>query len=194
MRVIAGSARRLNLVSPKGMSTRPTSDKVKETLFNILAPELYDAEFLDLFAGSGAIGIEALSRGAKHCTFVEKDKNAIDCIRKNLSTTRFDEKATVVPYDVFTSIYNLRCKPSFHIIFMDPPYDKELEKTVLKSLSGLDIVTSDTMIIVEASHMTDMSYVTGFGFEIQRVKQYKNNKHVFIKRRADEKSYLSGEF
>ena len=194
MRVIAGSARRLNLISPKGMSTRPTSDKVKETLFNIIAPELYDAEFLDLFAGSGAIGIEALSRGAKHCTFVEKDKSATECIRKNLETTRFSEKATVLPYDVFTCIYNLHCKGGYDIIFMDPPYDKELEKAVLKSLSGLDIVTDDTMMIVEASHMTDMSYVTELGFEIQRVKQYKNNKHVFIKRRTDEKSYLSGEF
>ena len=79
MRVIAGSARRLNLITPKGMSTRPTSDKVKETLFNILAPGLYGVRFLDLFAGSGGIGIEALSRGAVWCTFVEKDKEAVSC-------------------------------------------------------------------------------------------------------------------
>ena len=72
MRVIAGSARRLTLVTPKGMETRPTSDKIKETLFNILAPDLYDVNFLDLFAGSGGIGIEALSRGACECTFIER--------------------------------------------------------------------------------------------------------------------------
>ena len=89
MRVIAGSARRLNLVTPKGNNTRPTSDRIKETLFNILSPMLYDVNFLDLFAGSGGIGIEALSRGAKSATFIEKDKEAVKCIKKNLETTHF---------------------------------------------------------------------------------------------------------
>ena len=193
MRVIAGSARRLTLVSPKGYSTRPTSDKVKETLFNILAPQLYDAEFLDLFAGSGGIGIEALSRGARHCTFVEKDRAAVECIRKNLETTHFTECSTVIPYDVTGCLYNLHPHGGYDIIFMDPPYDTGLEKTVLTSLSRLDSVKDDTLIIIEASSTTDMSYVSGLGFDIQRIKDYKNNKHVFIKRRTDEKSDISGK-
>ena len=84
MRVIAGSARGLLLDTPKGMKTRPTSDRIKETLFNILQNDLYGARFLDLFAGSGQMGIEALSRGAKDCIFVDNDKNALLCIQRNV--------------------------------------------------------------------------------------------------------------
>lgn len=180
MRVIAGTARRLNLVTPKGYSTRPTSDKVKETLFNILAPHLYDVKFLDLFAGSGGIGIEALSRGARHATFIEKDKEAIACIKKNLETTHFTDSAKVVPYDVLSSLYNLASEDAYDIVFMDPPYGMELEKQVLGILANLDIINEDTMIIVEADIDTDFSYLEDMGYECHRVKEYKNNKHVFI--------------
>lgn len=180
MRVIAGSARRLNLVTPKGYSTRPTSDKVKETLFNILAPYLYDVRFLDLFAGSGGIGIEALSRGAKEAVFIEKDKGAVDCIKKNIVTTHFTDRTRVIPYDVLSSLYNLDNGVPFDIIFMDPPYDMELEKQVLSILSSSSLINEDTIIIVEASVETDFSYVDELGFKIDRIKQYKNNEHVFI--------------
>lgn len=182
MRVIAGSARRLTLVTPKGFSTRPTSDKVKETLFNIINPYLYDAKFLDLFAGSGGIGIEALSRGAREAVFVEKDKEAVNCIKKNIETTHFNDVAQVVPFDVFSSLYNLESKGSFDIIFMDPPYDNDFEKQVLRILSTSKLVNDDTLIIVEASIDTDFSYVEDLSFEVKRVKEYKNNKHVFIGR------------
>lgn len=182
MRVIAGSARRLNLVAPKGMSTRPTSDKVKETLFNIIAPRLYDINFLDLFAGSGGIGIEALSRGAKKAVFIEKDKAAIACIRKNLETTRFSEIAEVIPYDVLSSLYNLSSKEAFDIVFMDPPYDMGLEKQALTILGSSKLINEDSLIIVEASIDTDFSYVEELGLEISRIKEYKNNKHVFIEK------------
>ncbi len=181
MRVIAGSARRLNLVTPRGMSTRPTSDKVKETLFNILAPDLYDAVFLDLFAGSGGIGIEALSRGSSHCTFIEKDKSALECIRKNLETTHFSDRADVFPYDVLTGLHTLHNKQTYDIVFMDPPYDMGLEEKTLRILSGSALITKDTLIIAEVSSATDMSYLSGIGFDMIRVKEYKNNKHVFIK-------------
>lgn len=182
MRVIAGSARRLNLVTPKGLSTRPTSDKVKETLFNIIAPLLYDIRFLDLFAGSGGIGIEALSRGAREAVFIEKDKNALECIRKNLVTTHFTENSQVVPYDVLSSLYNLDSKETFDIIFMDPPYDMGLEKQVLSILASSKLIGEDSLIIVEASIGTDFSYVNDLGFEVTRIKEYKNNEHVFIKK------------
>lgn len=181
MRVIAGSARRLTLVTPKGMNTRPTSDKVKETLFNILAPSLYGVDFLDLFAGSGAIGIEALSRGAAGCTFVEKDKAALSCIRKNLETTHFTDRASVFPTDVLTALHSLHPADPFGIIFMDPPFDRGLEKTVLEFLARSDIADRDTLIIVEASGDTDFSYAAGLGLEIERIKEYKNNKHVFLR-------------
>ena len=183
MRVIAGSARRLTLVTPKGMETRPTSDKIKETLFNILAPDLYDVNFLDLFAGSGGIGIEALSRGACECTFIEKDKEAVACIRKNLETTHFTEVATVIPYDVLTSLYNIRTDRKFDIVFMDPPYKLGAERKVLQILSQLDIIDEDTKIIIESAKDTDFSFANEIGYEITRIKDYKNNKHVFLKRR-----------
>lgn len=181
MRVIAGSARRLNLVTPKGNNTRPTSDKIKETLFNILADRLYEVNFLDLFSGSGGIGIEALSRGAAHCTFIEKDKSAISCIKKNLDTTHFSEKATIVPYDVLTSLHNIDSRGGFDIVFMDPPYDHEIEKRVLAELAGSDLINDDSLIIVESSIDTDFAFAAGLGFEVIRIKEYKNNKHVFIR-------------
>lgn len=182
MRVIAGTARRLNLVTPKGFSTRPTSDKVKETLFNIIAPRLYDVKFLDLFAGSGGIGIEALSRGARKAVFIEKDKNALSCIKKNLETTHFTDIADVVPYDVLSSLYNLDSREPFDIIFMDPPYDMGLEKQVLSILASSKLINEDTLIIVEASVGTDFSYVDNLGLNVTRIKEYKNNEHVFIEK------------
>ena len=95
MRVIAGKAKRLQLKTPKGMDTRPTTDRIKETLFNMIQDELYDIHFLDLFSGSGAIGIEALSRGAKDACFVEQNKAAVDVIKQNLEFTHLREQAEV---------------------------------------------------------------------------------------------------
>ena len=180
MRVIAGSARRLNLVTPKGMETRPTSDRIKETLFNILAPHLYNVNFLDLFSGSGGIGIEALSRGAASATFIEKNKDALACIRKNLETCKFTDKATVIGSDVMSALYNLRPKDKYDIVFMDPPYGQGLEKPVLSILGNTDIIGDDTMIIIEAGLDTDLSFVNKLGFCVNRTKAYKNNMHVFL--------------
>lgn len=184
MRVIAGSARRLQLITPKGMDTRPTADKIKETLFNILAPDIFGVDFLDLFSGSGGIGIEALSRGANSATFVEKDKKALLCINKNLDTTKFTDKSVVYPSDVLSTLYNLHPAKPYDIVFMDPPFYSDLEKQVLNILRNLDIIDEDTLIIIEAGKDTDFSYVESFGFRITRVKEYKNNMHVFIKKGA----------
>ena len=95
MRVIAGSRGRIRLTTVKGDKVRPTTDRIKETLFNILQPDIPGASFLDLFSGSGAIGIEALSRGAREAVLVEQDRDALACIRANLKTTRFEEEALV---------------------------------------------------------------------------------------------------
>lgn len=92
MRVIAGKAKRLQLKTPKGLDTRPTTDRIKETLFNMIQDELYDIRFLDLFAGSGGIGIEALSRGAKEAVFVEQNREACSIIKENLTFTHFDKQ------------------------------------------------------------------------------------------------------
>ena len=150
MRVIAGSARSLRLKTLDGLDTRPTTDRIKETLFNIIGPSVYDSIFLDLFSGSGAIGIEALSRGAREAVFVENNPKAMDCIRENLKFTHLDRKATTVTSDVMNALYQLEGEKVFDIIFMDPPYDRGLEEKVLKYLSGSELVYDDTTIIMSS--------------------------------------------
>lgn len=183
MRVIAGSARRLLLMTPKGNETRPTSDKIKETLFNCLMPYLPGSRFLDLYAGSGGIGIEALSRGAKEAVFVENGKEACACIKRNLETTHFQDRGILIKADVSSSLRNLEAKGFFDIIFMDPPYDHDYEKSNLIYLSQSSLVFEDTLIVIEASKETDFTYLDDLGFEIIKIKDYKSNKHVFIKKK-----------
>lgn len=182
MRIIAGNNRGLNLQAPEGMDTRPTTDRIKETLFNMIAFDLPDANFLDLFAGSGQIGIEALSRGAKEAVFVEKDKKAYDCIEKNLIKARLTDKATVLKTDISMALNNLNNHESFDIVFMDPPYDKLIEKQVLEQLKDKSYIDDYTLIIVEASLNTSFDYVTDLGYEITKEKIYKTNKHIFLKK------------
>lgn len=183
MRVIAGSARRLLLKTVEGMDTRPTTDRIKETLFNMLSSEIYGCRFLDLFCGSGSIGIEALSRGADSCVFVEVNDKVAACVRDNLRTTHLEDKSTVMNCDVLTALKRMEEKTEpFHIIFMDPPYDKEYEKQVLTYLSESALADENTLIIVEASKETDTEYLSGLGFTLNKCKEYKTNKHLFISR------------
>lgn len=182
MRVIAGSRRHLTLKTVPGMSVRPTQDRTKETLFNIISPYLADCRFLDLFSGSGAIGIEALSRGADTVVMVEQSAESLACIKENLKTTRLTEEAILLSMDVFQAIPRLEAEgKAFDIIFMDPPYDNELEKRVLTLLADSCLINEDTIIIVEASLQTDFSYLDDLGLELFREKKYKNNQHVFIR-------------
>lgn len=181
MRVIAGTARSLRLKTPEGMDTRPTTDRIKETLFNMLQPYLSDAVFIDLYSGSGGIGIEALSRGARHAYFVENNKNAIACITENLQFTHFADQATVLKQDVLSALPGIREKEA-DVIFMDPPYEHDHEKHVLQILSGLPYVTESTLIVIEASLESDFSYLNQLGFSLVKEKCYKTNKHVFCRK------------
>lgn len=185
MRVIAGSAKRMPLKTIAGMDTRPTTDRIKETLFNMIASYIADCAFLDLFAGSGAIGIEALSRGARSVVFVEQSKNAVDCINENLKFTRLEAGARVLSSDVLTALKKLEGRDAFDYIFMDPPYDKELEKQVLEYLKNSELLAKDGIIIVEASLDTDFSYVDTLGFSIVKEKKYKTNKHIFLEKEEE---------
>ena len=182
MRIISGSKRGMLLETPEGMDTRPTSDRIKETLFNMIAPDIYDCYFLDLFSGSGQMGIEALSRGAREAIFIEKDKKAITCIEKNIAKAKLQDESKLYKEDVFSVLNRLNGHEAFDIIFMDPPYNKLIEKQVLESLSKLDSVSEDTLIIVEASLETEFDYVSDLGFTITKEKIYKTNKHIFIKK------------
>ncbi len=186
MRVIGGSAKRLQLKTLEGFDTRPTTDRIKETLFNMISPYLCDSAFLDLFAGSGGIGIEALSRGAREAVFVEKNPKAMECIRQNLQFTRLEKRAETLQMDVFTALHRLEGTRCFDYIFMDPPYNQKLEKEVLLYLSESELLHEDTVIIIEASKETDFSYISEFGFSEIKTKEYKTNKHVFIERERED--------
>lgn len=180
MRVIAGSARRLNLKTIPSIDTRPTTDRIKETLFNMINPYLVDATFLDLFAGSGQMGIEALSRGAKTAVFVENNKLAVSCMEHNLSVTKLKENAKIIASDVFLALKSLEGSITFDYIFMDPPYNQQLEKQVLEYLKNSSLITTSSVIIVEASFDTEFDYVNELGFEMIKRKEYKTNMHIFL--------------
>ena len=189
MRVIAGTAKRLQLKTVEGMDTRPTTDRIKETLFNMISEYLADSNFLDLFSGSGAIGIEALSRGAAHASFVEQSKKAMTCIRENLEYTKLADRADVYETDVINALSRMEGRKTFDYIFMDPPYNQLLEKKVLECLSSSELLSEDGLIIVEASLETDFSYVDELGFAMIKEKIYKTNKHIFLEKSIIKDSY-----
>ncbi|MCF0128482.1 MAG: 16S rRNA (guanine(966)-N(2))-methyltransferase RsmD [Pseudobutyrivibrio sp.] len=182
MRVIAGDKRRILLNTPEGLNTRPTQDRIKETLFNMIGPDIADSRFLDLFSGSGQMGIEALSRGAGYAYFFEADNNALKCINNNLLKTSLTDASRVISGDIFSNISSIANEEPFDYVFMDPPYNKLYEKRILEQLKSFDSIDQYTIIIVEADIDTDFSYLTALGYEIIREKNYKTNKHVFIKR------------
>ena len=156
------------------------------TLFNMLQNDLYGARFLDLFAGSGAIGIEALSRGAKEAVFVDKGDGQISCIRDNLKTTHLEERARVMSADVTEAIRKLdREGKAFDFIFMDPPYRMDLPKKVLEALKDTCLADEETLIIVEEALEADFSWVCALGYEIVKSKEYKTNKHVFLRKKEN---------
>lgn len=181
MRVIAGTARSLPLKTPEGLDTRPTTDRIKETLFNILQPYLPDGIFIDLFSGSGGIGIEALSRGASHAYFVENNTKAFACIQQNVKFTHFEDKATLLKQDVMGALSAIHEKEA-DIVFMDPPYEAGYEERVLKLLYEMPYVSEHTLIVIEAALDRDFSFVEKIGYVVTREKNYKTNKHVFLKK------------
>lgn len=180
MRVIAGTARSLPLKAPEGLDTRPTTDRIKETLFNMLQADIPGAVFVDLFSGSGAIGIEALSRGAQKAYFVDNSPRAIACIQQNLTFTKTANRAIVLKQDVCSALNSIR-ETQADIVFMDPPYGCGHEKSVLALLRGMKYVTENTLIIVETSLETDFSYLEQMGFRVEKEKRYKTNRHMFLR-------------
>ena len=182
MRVIAGSARRVPLKTLDGMNTRPTQDRIKETLFNMLQYNLADCTFLDLFAGSGGIGIEALSRGAGKAVFVEQNADAVQIVRENLKATRLEDRAVVMHTDALTALKRLEGKYRFDYIFMDPPYNHELERQMLEYLADSALIDKQSTIIIEASLETSFDYLESLGFVLEKNKTYKTNKHLFVYR------------
>jgi len=180
MRIIAGTARSLPLKTIDGIDTRPTTDRIKETLFNMLQNEVPSANFLDLFAGSGQIGLEAISRGAKLAVFVENNKKAAACIEDNIRFTKFTEQCKLITSDALTALRSMEGKYQFDVIFMDPPYNQLHEKNVLEYLRNSSLIHEDTLIIVEASLETSFDYLDEMGYNLIKYKKYKSNVHAFI--------------
>lgn len=181
MRVISGKARSLKLKTIEGESTRPTTDRIKETLFNIIGNQVYDARFLDLFAGSGAIGIEALSRGAAFCDFVDNNPRCISVIKDNLKFTRLEDNAYVTKSDV-VSFINTKKNKAYDIIFIDPPYQGGFEKGVFEAIINNGLCHEDTLVILEALKDFNEEDLALLGFCVDKVKLYGSNKHIFFSR------------
>jgi 16S rRNA (guanine(966)-N(2))-methyltransferase RsmD len=171
MRVISGTARGKKLGELEGMETRPTTDRVKEGIFNIIQFQVQGAVALDLFAGTGQLGIECLSRGAEKAVFVEQRKDALALIRKNLADTRLTERAQVVSGEALS--YLAGCKQQFDLVFLDPPYATNLLENALEKIAAIDILSKAGIIICESRPEKSLPDVTG---SLEKQKEYRYGK------------------
>ena len=177
MRVIAGTARGHKLVAPNGLNTRPTLDRVKENLFNILRPYLHGARFLDLFGGSGAIGIEALSQGAKESVFVEHRTHAAKVIRQNLIHTKLINQGRILNMQVWRAIELLSKERTFDIIYIDPPYKSDITEKVINTLGNANLLHENGLLAVEMHQSAPLPDVKRY--TIKNFKEYGNTKMIF---------------
>ena len=168
LRIISGKNRGLTLTAPDGLDTRPTLDRVREAVFNILFDRVVDANVLDLFSGSGAMGIEALSRYASSCVFVDKDKNAINCITKNVKKSRNQEFSTIL-YDDYSRFLKNYNGEGFDIIFLDPPYALWNDGKILSGILNSNIMKENCILIAECDRNHALNYD---GFCLTTKKDY----------------------
>lgn len=160
MRIISGTSKGRKLVTPRSQSLRPTSDRVKESIFNILQDDIVGKVVLDLFAGTGNLGIEALSRGAKKTIFVEKGRQALRLIQRNLTQFGLEEQSEILPKDANRAIGILKQRgESFDLILMDPPYEKGLIQKTLMKLNSYPIYHKDSILVIEHDRREPLSTV-----------------------------------
>ncbi len=178
MRVISGSARGKKLLCTEGLDVRPTLDRVKESIFNMIAFNISDSSVLDLFSGSGALGIEALSRGAKSAVFVDKSLTSLDITRKNLAMTHLEGKATVIKQDALDFVRSTAQK--FDIIFLDPPYESSIYDDIIREIKNSDVLNPSGLIIVEADSVLTPHFECE-PFKIYREKKYGRVKILIMK-------------
>lgn len=172
MRIITGIAKGRTIKAPEGMKTRPTSDRVKEALFNIIRNKIFDSNVLDLFAGSGNLGLEALSRGARHCTFVESDKNAFKVLKENINNLSFNEKSSTYFGDAFTILKNIKAMDiKYDLIFLDPPYGKGLVEKSIATIFEFEVYNKNCLIVAELDQNDDIIGNIG-EFKNFRVEKY----------------------
>lgn len=193
LRVISGKAKGRKLKCPSGKAIRPTSDMVKESLFNIIGADIYNSRFLDLFSGTGSIGIEALSRGANICYFVEKVYNNIKYINDNIKLLDSTDNAKVLHMDVLDALYYFSKNDiKFDIIYIDPPYYKNLYVEPLNKISEYKLLDSYGYIIVE-HHKNDILNDKYENLQKVRVRKYGETVLTFYKEAANEYSSVSRE-
>ena len=162
MRIIAGAYKGRRLVAPRGETTRPTADQVRIALLDTLMPWLPEARVLDLFAGAGGVGLEALSRGAAHATFVERDARAVHALRANVTTLGVERAARIVRDDVRRALSTLRREGGrFDVVFLDPPYDADDVATTLEALAERDVLADGGVVV--AQHLTKRAPAASFG-------------------------------
>ena len=180
MRVITGKARGVVLKTPVGQKTRPTADRVKEALFSIIQFDIPNARVLDLFAGTGQLGIEALSRDAKSAVFIDEQEEACKLIRENLKRTKLENYAKVIRCDYSAFLKN--CHETFDIILLDPPYKEKFLENALKLITEIDILQSGGIIVTERPVEKNLDFeIPGYS----RSKDYHYAKTILTLFRKD---------
>ena len=175
MKVQGGSAKGRNIKAPSAKDIRPTSQMVKEAIFDILGEKIKGSAFLDLFAGFGTIGLEALSRGSESVSFVDRSRYAIGIIKNNAEVLGFVDKLKIISADIFKAL--LKIEGQFDIIFADPPYDFKDYNLLVSKVKELNLLKKDGVFIVERYHKTELS---DNGFVISRVKKYGQTALTFF--------------
>ncbi len=179
MRVISGKVRGLKLIAPPGEDTRPTLDRVKEAVFSMILPFIMDAKVLDLFSGSGALGIESLSRGALRAVFVDNSIDAINCIRTNVNSAKFSEVSLILQKD--SIVFLKDNKESFDIIFLDPPYLRNMYTETLENILKNNALSQDGIIVLEYDHEV-VNFTIPDGFSVVKEKKYGRVGVMVLKR------------
>ena len=182
MRVITGIARGRRLKEPSGMETRPTADRVKEGIFSSIQFEVEGRKVLDLFGGTGQMGIEALSRGATHCTFVDLQKQAVAIIRENVNSTGFADQSTVIQGDALAFLS--RCREKFDLIFLDPPYGSGLLEKAMELITTIDIVSENGIIVCENGSNSGWPVVAE-PYRMQKEYRYGKIRTALYRRNAE---------
>ena len=183
MRVISGTARGTKLSSIDDLSTRPTLDRVKEPLFSIIQAHIPDANVLDLFAGSGALGIEALSRGSKFCVFCDKSYKSINMLKQNVEKTKFQDKCLIVNEDYKKCIEKQNIK--FDIIFIDPPYKYDIGVDSIDRIIKQKLLSKDGIIVLETDEENrDIKELEEIDLEVYDVRTYGRVKLIFLRERG----------
>ena len=184
MRIIAGAYKGRRLATPRGETTRPTADQVRIALLDTLMPWLPEARVLDLFAGAGGVGLEALSRGAAHATFVERDARAVQALRANVTTLGVERAARIVRDDVRRGLRTLwREGGRFDVVFLDPPYDGNDVAATLEALGGVELLADDAVVV--AQHLTKRAPASSVGgLAAFRTRRFGETTLTFFRRDA----------